>query len=122
MELSFGTVALVLFVIALVFVFKTINVVPQQHAWVVERLGKYHATLAPGLNIVVPFIDRIAYKHSLKEIPLDVPPQVCITKDNTQLQVDGILYFQITDAIAPRTVRPTTSRRSRSWPRPRCAR
>jgi regulator of protease activity HflC (stomatin/prohibitin superfamily) len=92
-------VALVLFIIALVFVFKTINVVPQQHAWVVERLGKYHATLAPGLNIVVPFIDRIAYKHILKEIPLDVPPQVCITRDNTQLQVDGILYFQITDAM-----------------------
>jgi regulator of protease activity HflC (stomatin/prohibitin superfamily) len=99
MELSFGTVALVIFVIALVFVFKTINVVPQQHAWVVERLGKYHATLAPGLNIVVPFIDRVAYKHSLKEIPLDVPPQVCITRDNTQLQVDGILYFQVTDAM-----------------------
>jgi len=95
----FGTVALVILVIALVFVFKTINVVPQQHAWVVERLGKYHATLAPGLNIVVPFVDRIAYKHVLKEIPLDVPPQVCITKDNTQLQVDGILYFQVTDAM-----------------------
>jgi regulator of protease activity HflC (stomatin/prohibitin superfamily) len=95
----FGTVALVIFVIAAVFVVKTINVVPQQHAWVVERLGKYHATLAPGLNIVVPFVDRIAYKHVLKEIPLDVPPQVCITKDNTQLQVDGILYFQVTDAM-----------------------
>jgi regulator of protease activity HflC (stomatin/prohibitin superfamily) len=99
MEFSFGTVALVIFIVALVFVFKTINVVPQQHAWVVERLGKFHATLAPGLNIVVPFIDRIAYKHVLKEIPLDVPPQVCITKDNTQLQVDGILYFQVTDPM-----------------------
>jgi regulator of protease activity HflC (stomatin/prohibitin superfamily) len=99
MEFSFGTVALIFFVIAMVFVFKTINVVPQQHAWVVERLGKYHATLAPGLNIVVPFIDRIAYKHILKEISLDVPPQVCITRDNTQLQVDGILYFQITDPM-----------------------
>jgi len=99
MEFSFGTIALVLFIVALVFVFKTINVVPQQHALVVERLGKYHATLAPGLNIVIPFIDRIAYKHSLKEIPLDVPPQVCITRDNTQLQVDGILYFQVTDAM-----------------------
>ncbi|MES2740862.1 MAG: stomatin-like protein [Pseudomonadota bacterium] len=99
MEISIGNVTLVLFVLALVFVFKTINVVPQQHAWVVERLGKYHATLGPGLNIVVPFIDRIAYKHSLKEIPLDVPPQVCITRDNTQLQVDGILYFQITDPM-----------------------
>jgi regulator of protease activity HflC (stomatin/prohibitin superfamily) len=95
----FETVALVILVIAVVFVFKTINVVPQQHAWVVERLGKYHATLAPGLNIVIPFVDRIAYKHVLKEIPLDVPPQVCITKDNTQLQVDGILYYQVTDAM-----------------------
>ncbi|NNG21745.1 SPFH domain-containing protein [Telluria aromaticivorans] len=99
MELSSGVVALVFFVIALVFIFKTINVVPQQHALVVERLGKFHAVLGPGLNIVVPFIDRVAYKHSLKEIPLDVPPQVCITRDNTQLQVDGILYFQVTDAM-----------------------
>jgi regulator of protease activity HflC (stomatin/prohibitin superfamily) len=99
MDISIGNVTFVLFILALVFVFKTINVVPQQHAWVVERLGKYHATLGPGLNIVIPFVDRIAYKHVLKEIPLDVPPQVCITKDNTQLQVDGILYFQITDAM-----------------------
>jgi regulator of protease activity HflC (stomatin/prohibitin superfamily) len=99
MEIGIGNVTFILFVLALVFVFKTINVVPQQHAWVVERLGKYHATLGPGLNIVIPFVDRIAYKHVLKEIPLDVPPQVCITRDNTQLQVDGILYFQITDAM-----------------------
>ncbi|HJV03190.1 MAG TPA: stomatin-like protein [Burkholderiaceae bacterium] len=99
MEFGLGNVSLILFILVLVFVFKTINVVPQQHAWVVERLGKFHATLGPGLNIVIPFVDRIAYKHSLKEIPLDVPPQVCITKDNTQLQVDGILYFQITDAM-----------------------
>jgi len=99
MEFSFEIVALVIFIIAIVFVFKTINVVPQQHAWVVERLGKYHATLAPGLNIVIPFVDRVAYKHVLKEIPLDVPPQVCITRDNTQLQVDGILYYQVTDAM-----------------------
>lgn len=99
MEISFGSISLVLFIIAVVFVIKTINVVPQQHAWVVERLGKYNATLGPGLNIVLPFIDRIAYKHSLKEIPLDVPSQVCITKDNTQLQVDGILYFQVTDPM-----------------------
>lgn len=99
MESSFGSVALILFILAIVFVFKTINVVPQQHAWVVERLGRYHSTLGPGLNIVIPFIDRIAYKHILKEIPLDVPPQVCITRDNTQLQVDGILYFQVTDPM-----------------------
>jgi len=99
MLFSSAGVAFVLFVLAIVFVFKTVNVVPQQHAWVVERFGKFHATLGPGLNIVIPFIDRIAYKHILKEIPLDVPSQVCITRDNTQLQVDGILYFQITDAM-----------------------
>jgi regulator of protease activity HflC (stomatin/prohibitin superfamily) len=99
MGIGFGTITLVLFIVAVVFVVKTVNVVPQQHAWVVERLGKYHATLAPGLNIVLPFIDRIAYKHVLKEVPLDVPPQVCITRDNTQLQVDGILYFQVTDPM-----------------------
>ncbi|WP_421829484.1 SPFH domain-containing protein [Lacisediminimonas profundi] len=97
--MGFGTVSLVILILAVVFMLKTINVVPQQHAWVVERLGKYHSTLAPGLNIVIPFIDRIAYKHILKEIPLDVPPQVCITRDNTQLQVDGILYFQVTDPM-----------------------
>lgn len=90
---------LFLFFLVIVFVFKAVNVVPQQHAWVLERLGKYHATLGPGLKIVIPFIDRVAYKHSLKEIPRDIPMQVCITKDNTQLEVDGILYFQVTDAM-----------------------
>jgi regulator of protease activity HflC (stomatin/prohibitin superfamily) len=99
MEFGIGGVTFVILMFAVVFIVKTINVVPQQHAWVVERLGKYHATLPPGLNIVLPFVDRIAYKHVLKEIPLDVPPQVCITRDNTQLQVDGILYFQVTDPM-----------------------
>ncbi len=65
----------------------------------VERLGKYNGTLTPGLNFLMPFIDKVAYKHVLKEIPLDIPSQVCITRDNTQLQVDGILYFQVTDAM-----------------------
>jgi regulator of protease activity HflC (stomatin/prohibitin superfamily) len=92
-------IAIIVFVVAAIFVVRSLKVVPQQHAWVVERLGKFHATLAPGLNILVPFVDRVAYKHSLKEIPLDVPSQVCITRDNTQLTVDGILYFQITDAM-----------------------
>ena len=93
------SIALILLVIAVIFITRSIKVVPQQNAWVVERLGKYHATLAPGLNFLVPFIDRVSYKHSLKEIPLDVPSQVCITRDNTQLQVDGILYFQVTDPM-----------------------
>jgi len=92
-------IALILTFIAILFVWRTIKVVPQQNAWIKERLGKYAGTLAPGLNFLVPFIDRVAYKHSLKEIPLDVPSQVCITRDNTQLQVDGILYFQVTDPM-----------------------
>ena len=90
-------VALVILIVILIVVAKGVRVVPQQNAWVVERLGKFHSVLVPGLNLVIPFVDRIAYKHSLKEIPLDVPSQVCITKDNTQLAVDGILYFQVTD-------------------------
>ncbi|HET6788407.1 MAG TPA: stomatin-like protein [Aquabacterium sp.] len=92
-------IALVFLVIVVIFVMKAVKVVPQQSAWVLERLGKYHGTLTAGLNLVMPFVDRVAYKHSLKEVPLDVPSQVCITKDNTQLQVDGILYFQVTDAM-----------------------
>ena len=92
-------VGVILLVIVIVVVVQTVKIVPQQHAWVVERLGRYHATLTPGLSIVMPFVDRIAYKHVLKEIPLDVPSQVCITRDNTQLQVDGVLYFQVTDPM-----------------------
>ncbi len=90
---------LLLLAIAVIFIFKSIKVVPQQHAWVVERLGKYKGTLTPGLNFLMPFVDRVAYKHLLKEVPLDIASQVCITRDNTQLQVDGILYFQVTDAM-----------------------
>jgi regulator of protease activity HflC (stomatin/prohibitin superfamily) len=92
-------IALVLALIAVVFVFQTFKIVPQQNAWVVERLGKFDRSLTPGLKFVVPFVERVAYKHSLKEVPLDVPSQVCITRDNTQLQVDGIIYYQITDPM-----------------------
>ena len=92
-------IAVVILILAGIFIVQSIKVVPQQNAWVVERLGKYLGTLTPGLNFLIPFVDRVAYKHSLKEIPLDVPSQVCITRDNTQLQVDGILYFQVTDAM-----------------------
>ena len=92
-------IAIILAVIAIIFIARSLKIVPQQNAWVVERLGKFDRTLTPGLSLLVPFVDRVAYKHSLKEVPLDVPSQVCITKDNTQLQVDGILYFQITDPM-----------------------
>ena len=90
---------LIILVLAIVFVTQAVKVVPQQNAWVLERFGKYNRTLLPGLNIIVPFVDRVAYRHSLKEIPMDVPSQVCITKDNTQLQVDGVIYFQVTDPM-----------------------
>jgi regulator of protease activity HflC (stomatin/prohibitin superfamily) len=83
---------------AVAFVLEGVRVVPQQSAFVVERFGRYYATLEPGLNFIVPVFDRVAYRHSLKEVPLDVPEQVCITRDNTQLGVDGVLYFQVTDA------------------------
>ena len=92
-------IAILFFIIAVIFVTQSVKVVPQQHAWVVERLGKYNGTLTPGLNFLVPFVDKVAYKHLLKEVPLDIASQVCITRDNTQLQVDGILYFQVTDAM-----------------------
>jgi regulator of protease activity HflC (stomatin/prohibitin superfamily) len=92
------TIPFFILALAVVFVIEGIRVVPQQYAWVVERLGKYHETLQPGLNVIIPVVDRVAYRHSLKEVPFDVPEQVCITKDNTQLAVDGIVYYQVTDA------------------------
>ncbi|MEW9580226.1 SPFH domain-containing protein [Paraburkholderia sp. DGU8] len=92
-------VGAVLLIVVIVLASQTIKIVPQQHAWVLERLGRYHSTLTPGLSFAFPFVDRIAYKHILKEIPLEVPSQVCITRDNTQLQVDGVLYFQVTDPM-----------------------
>jgi regulator of protease activity HflC (stomatin/prohibitin superfamily) len=99
MGLGFGTFTFVVLVVAVVFVMNAVKVVPQQNAFVVERLGRYDRTLQPGLSFVVPFIDRVAYKHMLKEVPLDVPSQVCITRDNTQLTVDAVLYFQVTDPM-----------------------
>jgi len=88
-------VAVVLAVFAMIIITKIVRVVPQQQAWVVERLGKYSGTLDAGLHILMPFLDVVRYKHSLKEIALDVPEQTCITKDNVQVGVDGILYFKI---------------------------
>ena len=84
--------ALVIWVIA-----KTARVVPQQNGYVVERLGRYSRTLQPGFHILLPFIDRVAYKHSLKERAMDIPEQGCITKDNVQMGVDGVLYMQVLD-------------------------
>lgn len=78
---------------------KTARVVPQKTVFIIERLGKYHATLEAGFHILIPFVDRVAYKHSLKEIVMDVPPQQCITKDNITVEVDGVLYLQVMDPV-----------------------
>ena len=96
---NLGAFAVPFFLIGLVVVagWEAMRQVPQQQAWVVERLGKFHEVLPPGLNWIMPFLDKVAYRHSLKETPLDVSEQVCITRDNTQLGVDGIIYYQVTD-------------------------
>ena len=88
--------AIVAFIV-LVAVLKTAIVVPQKTAFIVERLGKYRTTLEAGFHVLMPFFDRIAYRHSLKEQAIDVPPQECITKDNIAVSVDGILYMQVMD-------------------------
>lgn len=94
------TVAFVLVVITLFVISRGLRIVPQQHAWVIERLGRYSRTLQPGLNLLIPFVDSVAYKFDLRETPIPVERQVCITKDNTQISIDGVLYMQITDARA----------------------
>jgi regulator of protease activity HflC (stomatin/prohibitin superfamily) len=88
---------LALVALVVVYTLEAIRVVPQQEAFVVERLGRFDRILEPGLGFILPPLERVAYRHSLKEVPLEVPEQVCITKDNTQLGVDGIIYFQVTD-------------------------
>ena len=83
----------------LILFFSTIKVVPQRSAFIVERLGKYNRTLTAGLNILIPFIDRIRYRHTLKEQAIDVASQICITRDNISVEVDGILYLQVIDPM-----------------------
>ncbi len=86
-------------VLVIITFFKTIRIVPNQHAFIVERLGKYSKTLEAGFHILTPFIDKVSYKFSLKETAIDVPPQVCITKDNISIEIDGVLYVKIVDPI-----------------------
>src|SRR5687767_11063061 len=88
-------VVVVVAIFVMVLISKIVRVVPQQQAWVVERLGKFNDTLGAGLHILWPFVDTVRYKHSLKENALDVPEQICITKDNVQVGVDGVLYFKV---------------------------
>ena len=87
----------VLAIVVLVVLLKTAVVVPQQNAYVIENLGKFSRTLSPGFNILVPFMERVAYRHSLKESAQDIEEQVCITSDNVQVGVDGVLYLQVVD-------------------------
>lgn len=95
-----GVMIVMLFILFLFIIFmKTIHVVPQREAFVIERLGKYSTTLSAGFYVLIPFIDRVAYRHTLKEIAVDVPSQTCITKDNVAVEVDGILYLQVVDAV-----------------------
>ena len=80
--------------IIFITVWSGVKIVPQQNAWVVERMGKYNSTLVPGLNFLIPFIDKVAYRHSLKENAIDIPSQSAITKDNVTLSIDGVLYLK----------------------------
>jgi regulator of protease activity HflC (stomatin/prohibitin superfamily) len=90
-------VVIVLAILVLIVIAKTARIVPQQSAYVVERLGRYSRTLGAGFHILVPFIDSVQYKHSLKETAVDIPEQICITRDNVQVAVDGILYVKVLD-------------------------
>ena len=87
----------VLAVVVIITIIKTAVIVPQQNAYVVERLGKFHGVLDAGFHVLLPFIDTVRYKHSLKELALDIPEQICITRDNVQVGVDGVLYMKIMD-------------------------
>lgn len=91
-------VAMIFAVLAVVVIAKTAVVVPQQNAYVVERLGKYHKTLRAGFHVLVPFVDTIRFRHDLRELAVDIPEQICITRDNVQVGVDGVLYLQVLDA------------------------
>ena len=93
-------IAAILVILALATISRGLRIVPQQHAWVVERFGRFYKVLEPGLNLIIPLFDRVAYKFDLRETPIDVKKQVCITKDNTQISIDGVLYLQITDPKA----------------------
>ncbi len=114
--------ALVVAAVAVVILFKTAIVVPQQSAFIVERLGKYAKTLQAGFHILIPGIERIAYRHSLKEAAIDIAEQICITRDNVQVGIDGVLYLQVHGSRA-RVVRHRglSPSRSRSSRRRRCA-
>lgn len=98
--MSFSVIVMAIVAILVITAFvKSVRIVPQKQAYIVERLGRYQCTLEAGLHVLMPFVDRVAYKHSLKEQAIDVPPQQCITKDNITVDVDGILYLQVMDPM-----------------------
>lgn len=88
---------LLIALVVVLFISAGVKIIPQQSAYVVERLGKYHSTLNAGVNYIIPFIDRVSYRHTLKEQTIDIPEQVCITRDNVQVGVDGVLFMQVVD-------------------------
>ncbi len=95
---SIFSIYLLAFVVIIIF-FKLIKIVPEQQSFVIEQFGKYNKSLGAGLHLVIPFVQKVAYKHTLKEEVIDVEPQVCITNDNVQVTVDGILYIKVTDPV-----------------------
>jgi regulator of protease activity HflC (stomatin/prohibitin superfamily) len=98
MDLDFATIlSLIVLLIVVIAVVKTAQIVPQRSAYVVERLGRFHSVLDAGFHLMIPFVDKVAYKHTLKEEAIDVPQQACVTKDNIQIHVDGVIYMQVID-------------------------
>ncbi len=98
-EINLGLIVSIgIAILVVVTVINTARIVPQREAFIIERLGKYSKTLSAGFHILIPFIDRVAYQHSLKEVAIDVPSQICITRDNIAVEVDGVLYLQVIDA------------------------
>ena len=97
--MDFATIlSLIILAIVVIAVAKTAQIVPQRSAYVVERLGRFHSVLDAGFHLMIPFVDKVAYKHTLKEVAIDVPQQACVTKDNIQIHVDGVIYMQVIDA------------------------
>jgi regulator of protease activity HflC (stomatin/prohibitin superfamily) len=98
MDLDSATIlSLIVLLIVVIAVVKTAQIVPQRSAYVVERLGRFHSVLDAGFHLMIPFVDKVAYKHTLKEEAIDVPQQACVTKDNIQIHVDGVIYMQVID-------------------------
>jgi len=115
MAVVYALLALVVLFV-LVMLARTVRIIPQARAGILERFGKYKESLPAGLNVVVPFVDKVRYLIDLREQVVSFPPQPVITEDNLVVSIDTVIYFQVTDPVARRTRSPTTSRRSSSSP------